>query len=88
MKAIRVSSFGGPAPTRHPGGRAIRLARASLAQSVAMLLTLAVWVVGVTETFRATHLVPSVHLYLLFWSCVIANLAALPVGILLGYRRG
>ena len=64
------------------------LGRAPVAQSVAMLLTLAAWVVGLTETYHATHLVPSVNLYLLFWSCLIADLAALPVGILLGYRRG
>jgi hypothetical protein len=64
------------------------LGRASTAQSVATLLTLAVWVVALTHTYHATHLVPSVHLYLLFWSCLIANIAALPVGILLGYPRG
>lgn len=64
------------------------LSRAPVAQSVAVLVTLAAWVVGLTETYHATHLVPSVNLYLLFWSCLIANIAALPVGILLGYRRG
>lgn len=64
------------------------LGRAPVAQSVAMLLTLAAWVTGLTVTYSTTHLVPTVHLFLLFWSCLIANTAALPVGILLGYRRG
>ena len=61
--------------------------RAPAVQPVAMLVTLAVWIVGLQETFLATRLVPMVYLYLVFWSCLIVNLLALPVGVLLGYRR-
>lgn len=61
--------------------------RAPAAQSIAMLMTLAVWVVGLQETFLRTRLVPMVYLYLVFWSCLIVNLLALPIGVLLGYRR-
>jgi hypothetical protein len=63
------------------------LARAPRAQSVAVLLTLAVWVIGLTEQFRGAGGVPVFYLYLLFWSCLLVNLLALPVGILAGYRR-
>jgi hypothetical protein len=61
--------------------------RAPSAQSAAMLVTLAVWIVGLQETFLSTRLVPMVYLYLVFWSCTIVHLLALPVGVLLGYRR-
>jgi hypothetical protein len=62
-------------------------ARAPVAQSVAMLVTLAVWLVGLQESFASTRLVPMVYLHLVFWSCIVVNLLALPVGVLLGYRR-
>jgi hypothetical protein len=61
--------------------------RAPAAQSVAMLVTLAVWIVGLQETFLSTRLVPMVYLYLVFWSCLLVNLLGLPIGVLLGYRR-
>jgi hypothetical protein len=63
------------------------LDRAAVAQSVAVIVALAAWVVGLAEAYHATHLVPSIFLYLVFWSCLIVNLAAFPIGILLGYRR-
>jgi hypothetical protein len=63
------------------------LGRAPAAQAVAMLVTLAVWIVGLQQTFPATRLVPVIYLYLVFWSCVVVDLVALPVGVLLGYRR-
>ncbi len=61
--------------------------RAPATQSVAVLVTLAVWLVALQETFLNTRLVPMVYLYLVFWSCLVVNLLALPVGVLLGYRR-
>jgi hypothetical protein len=61
--------------------------RAPAAQSLAVVVTLAVWIVALQETFLGTRLVPMVYLYLVFWSCVIVNLLALPIGVLLGYRR-
>lgn len=61
--------------------------RAPAAQSVAMLTTLAVWVIALQETFLSTRLVPMVYLYLVFWSCLIVNLLALPIGVLFGYRK-
>lgn len=61
--------------------------RAPQAQAAAMLVTLAVWVVALQETFTGTRLVPVVYLHLVFWSCLVVSLLALPVGVLLGYRR-
>lgn len=63
------------------------LARAPAAQGGAMLVTLAIWVIGLTERFHAAGAVPVFYLYLLFWSCLLVNLMALPVGVLAGYRR-
>lgn len=58
------------------------------AQPGAMLVTLAVWMVGLQETYRATGSVPLVYLYLIFWSLLVVDLIALPLGILIGYRKG
>ncbi len=63
------------------------LGRAPRAQATAMLVTLAVWVIALQETFTGTRLVPVVYLHLVFWSCIIVSLLALPLGVLLGYRR-
>ncbi|NJD11304.1 MAG: hypothetical protein FIB01_13010 [Gemmatimonadetes bacterium] len=63
------------------------LAQAPAAQAVAVLVTLAIWTVGLTERFHGAGAVPVFYLYLLFWSCLLVNLLAEPVGILAGYRR-
>lgn len=63
------------------------LGQAATAQAAGMLITLAIWTVGLTETFHAAGAVPVFYLYLVFWSCVVVDLLGLPVGILLGYRR-
>lgn len=64
------------------------LGRAPAVQAGAMLVTLAVWTVGLTEHFHEAGAVPVFYLYLVFWSCVVVDLLGLPVGVLLGYRRG
>jgi len=63
------------------------LDRAPVAQAPAMLVTLAVWMVGLTESFRDPGAVPTSYLSLVFWSVIVINMLALPVGVLLGYRR-
>ena len=63
------------------------LGRAPAVQSAATLVTLAVWMVGLIESFHGAGAVPLFYLYLVFWSCVVMNLLGLPVGVLLGYRR-
>ncbi len=63
------------------------LDRAPVAQAPAMLVTLAVWMVGLTESFRDPGAVPTFYMYLVFWSVIVIDMLALPVGVLLGYRR-
>jgi len=61
------------------------LGRAGMFQSTGMLLTLAVWMIGLIEHFHAAGAVPLFYLYLIFWSCWVVSLLALPLGILVGY---
>lgn len=63
------------------------LERAPAIQSLATLVTLAVWMVGLIERFHDAGAVPLFYLYLVFWSCLLMNIIGLPVGILIGYRR-
>jgi len=42
---------------------------------------------GLVEHFHSAGAVPLFYMYLIFWSCLIVNLMALPIGILIGYRR-
>lgn len=62
------------------------LARAHATQGPAILITMAVWTIGLTETFRGVG-VPTYFLFFVFWSVLVVHLMALPVGILVGYRR-
>jgi hypothetical protein len=63
------------------------LGRAPAFQSTAMLLTMAAWLVPLIEHFHSAGAVPLFYLYLIFWSCWAVSLLALPLGILIGYRR-
>lgn len=53
----------------------------------AMLAVLAVWMIGLTETFIETRQMPTYFLYLVFWSCVMTNVISSILGILLAYRK-
>lgn len=63
------------------------LAGASTGQSGAILITLAAWMIGLAEAFWSAGAVPTIYLFLVFWSCVLINLFALLGGIVLAYRR-
>jgi hypothetical protein len=63
------------------------LARAPAGQAAAILIVLAVWIIGLQESYRGQPGIPQVFLYLIFWSCVEVSLLASNVGILIGYRR-
>ena len=52
-----------------------------------MLVTLALWVVGLQQAFWGAGAVPMVYLYLLFWSVLMVKSLTLPLGVLIGYRR-
>lgn len=55
------------------------------AQSAAALLTLAAWLISLTEKFREQGAVPVVYLYWIFGSIILVNIIAQAIGILLGY---
>lgn len=63
------------------------LASAPAAQAPAMMVTIAAWMIGLAETYHATHLVPSAFLYAIFWSVLLVSILASLVGVLVGYRR-
>jgi hypothetical protein len=63
------------------------LAKAPRVQGAAALVCLALWTVALMETFDAAGQVPMPFIVLAFWSCLLSHALALPVGILLGYRR-
>lgn len=61
--------------------RALRL------QLWAVIVSLAVWAIALTETYRDQGLIPSIFTFLIFGSSHIVNMLAQAVGILIGYRR-
>jgi hypothetical protein len=63
------------------------IATAGNGQAPAMLVTLAAWMIALTEHYRVTHLIPSAALYAIFWSCIIVSVMALLAGVVIGYRR-
>jgi hypothetical protein len=63
------------------------LARSSAGVGGAMIVVLAAWMIGLTETHVESHLVPTYFLYLIFWSCILTNVIASLAGVLLAYRR-
>jgi len=63
------------------------LAGAPAVQSGAVLVVMALWTVTLTEIYWERGVVPLDYLSLIFFSCLITHLVALPAGILLGYRR-
>ncbi len=63
------------------------VATAGSGQAPAMLVTLAAWMIALTERYHETHLVPSAALYAMFWSCLLVSIMALLVGVVIGYRR-
>jgi hypothetical protein len=85
--AVRVTAW-----TRREDGTLDERDRTILAssqglRSSAILLTFAVWVIGLQERYWDAGAVPVYYLHLVFWSCLVVSLLAFPVGILAGYRR-
>lgn len=56
-------------------------------RSASMLVTLAVWMIGLVESYRPDGVMPLYWLYLVFWSVLVVSMLAFPLGILVGYRR-
>ena len=63
------------------------LASAPAGQAPAMIVTLAAWMIGLIEAYHGAGAVPSLFLYLIFWSCLMVSVLALLAGVVIGYRR-
>jgi len=63
------------------------LAAAPAGQAPAMLVTLAAWMIALTEAYASTRFIPSAFLYLIFWSLLMVSVLGLLAGVVLGYRR-
>lgn len=63
------------------------LATAPAGAGPAILVTLAAWMIALTESYHATRQVPMDYLFLVFWSCMMVSVLALLTGVVLGYRR-
>ena len=63
------------------------LKRAPHVQLLAVMLTLAGWVIGLTETYWEQGSIPIMWPYLMMCSTLIASTLAQSLGILIGYRR-
>jgi hypothetical protein len=63
------------------------LERAPIVQAQALVVLIAAWAVILTEAYWTAGQVPVVFLTLIFWSSLLVSMMALPVGILVGYRR-
>lgn len=61
------------------------LARAPNAQSIAVILSLAAWLIYLAEKFHDQGTVPVVYLYLIFGSSILVTLIGQSLGVLLGY---
>jgi hypothetical protein len=55
-------------------------------QWIAVVLTLAAWVIGLSEVFNGQG-IPSIYLYLMFFTVLCVSAIAGSIGILLGYLR-
>jgi hypothetical protein len=63
------------------------LGRAPRVQGGAVLVCQALWTAAFMEVFRTEGTVPMAFVVVACWSCFVVHALALPVGILLGYRR-
>lgn len=63
------------------------LDRAPRVQWLAVVFTLVAWVIALTEVYHATHLIPSVYMYVIFMSVLIVSTLAQSLGIIIGYWR-
>jgi len=63
------------------------LDRAPRIQWIAVVFTLAAWVIALNEVYQSTDLIPAVYLYVIFMSVLIVSTLAQCLGILISYWR-
>jgi hypothetical protein len=61
--------------------------RAPRVQWLAVVFTLAAWVIALSEVYHDTGLVPSAYLYIIIMSVLIVSALANCLGIIIGYWR-
>ena len=61
--------------------------RAPHVQLIAVMLTMAAWVIGLTETYWDMGSIPIMWPYLMMFSTLIASTLAQSLGVLIGYRK-
>lgn len=64
------------------------VSRASIVQPPAILITLAVWLITLTERYHEQGAVPVVYLYLMFGSIILVTMIGQSVGVLVGHWLG
>ncbi|MBN1152164.1 MAG: hypothetical protein JXA58_03040 [Dehalococcoidia bacterium] len=62
------------------------LQRAPKIQLMAVQLTMAGWVIGLTEYYWDQGTIPVMWPYLMMWSVLVATTLAQSLGVLIGYR--
>ncbi len=63
------------------------LNRAPRIQWIAVVFTLAAWVIALPMVYQSTDLIPAVYLYVIFMSVLIESTLAQCLGIVIGYWR-
>lgn len=63
------------------------MARAPRIQWLAVVFSLVVWVIALTESYHDAGRIPIIFLYLIFMSTLIVSVVAQCIGILIGYCR-
>jgi len=63
------------------------LRRVPVYQMFAVLITLAVWMVALTETYWEEGHIPIVFPYLIFYSAIVVNIVFASAGVLIAYWR-
>ena len=61
--------------------------RAPRVQWLAVVFSLVIWMIALTEIYRDTGQIPAIFLYLIFMSILIVSTLAQSAGILIGYWR-
>ena len=74
-------------PTQFDERDKLILGRSVIAQWFAVILTLVVWTIALTEIYRDAGQIPIIFLNLIFFSALILSTLAQSLGILLGYWR-
>ena len=64
------------------------VSRASIVQPPAILITLAAWLITLTQRYHEQGAVPVVYLYLMFGSVILVLMISQSVGVLLGHWIG